>query len=265
VSVFLLAVCALVVYLVLLAARLQRGVEVPVAGLGALAAGMHLAALVADGLHEGHLPLDSMRWGLMALSLWGVLGWSIVRRRAQTSAVADLLLALAVLLLGAAQVAPAAGGRGGVGTLWFPVHVGLILAGIGGFAVSFTLSVLFLVVRARLKQKRLHDIGRLPSLDALDRRNTLAMAVGFVALTAGMAVGGMWAITHPGRPAGADLTVWATFGLWLWYAAGLHVRLVSGWSGRTAAVFGVGGFAGLGLFVALAATFLRGWHGGAGA
>ena len=164
-------------------------------------------------------------------------------------------------LLAVAQVAPAAGNAGPLDSLWLPTHLALILLGLGCFAVSFTLSVLFLVVRRRLKQKRLKGIGRLPALENLDQMNYRSMALGFVALTAGMAIGGTWAATHPDRSMGPDLTVWGTVALWVWYAAGLHVRLVSGWRGRAAAVFGVGGFVGLGVMVAVALVVLRGWHG----
>lgn len=232
------------------------------AGWVAVALLLQLGALVAEAAAAGRLPLDSMRFGLGALSLWVMLGWVYLRRQPRMALLDVLLLGLGMVLLGAGQLAPGGGAPDRLATLWFPLHVSLILAGLLGFAVSFTLSVLFLVVRRRLKQRRLRGIARLPSLEVLDRRNYQAMAVGFVALTAGMAVGGMWAATHPESSMGPDATIWGTLLLWVWYAAGLHVRLVSGWRGRLAAIFGVGGFAGLGVLVLLAVVVLQGWHGG---
>lgn len=225
---------------------------------------VHIGALGAEALDLGRVPLDSMRFGLGALSLWVMLGWLYLRRQPRMELLEVLLLLLGSLLLGASQLAPGAGAPDRIASLWFPLHVTLILLGILGFAVSFTLSVLFLVVRRRLKLRKLKGIARLPSLDALDRRNYQSMALGFVCLTAGMAVGGMWAATHPGSSLGHDATVWGTLLLWLWYAAGLHVRLVSGWRGRLAAVFGVGGFGGMALFMIFAVVVLQGWHGGGG-
>ena len=210
------------------------------------------------------LPLDSMRWTLEALALWVVLGWLLLRRQPRMELLGAMLLGTSVVLLAVAQVAPAAGVSGPLDSLWLPAHLALILLGLGCFAVSFTLSILFLIVRRRLKQKRLRGIARLPSLETLDRLNARAMALGFVSLTAGMAIGGTWAATHPDRSMGPDITIWGTVALWLWYAAGLHVRFVSGWRGRLAAVFGVGGFAGLGLLVLIALVVLRGWHGAGG-
>lgn len=225
---------------------------------------LHIGGMVAEGVIAGRVPLDSMRFGLGALSMWVMLGWLYLRRQPRMELLEALLLGLGVVLLGAGLLAPGGGPPDRLETLWFPLHVMLILAGLLGFAVSFTLSVLFLVVRRRLKERRLRGIARLPSLETLDRRNYQSMALGFVSLTAGMAVGGMWAATHPDSSMGPDATIWGTVLLWVWYAAGLHVRLVSGWRGRLAAIFGVGGFAGLGVFVLFAVVVLQGWHGGGG-
>lgn len=259
----LLAVLALFAYLAPLVGRVVPRAQ-SVLGHRAwtwAGAGLHAGALVVAAVLAGTLPLDSMRWTLEALSLWVVLGWLFLQRQPRMELLGAMLSGTAIVLLSVAQVAPSAGASSPLDSLWLPTHLTLILLGLCGFAVSFTLSVLFLVVRRRLKQKRLRGIARLPSLETLDRLNYRAMALGFVALTAGMAIGGTWAATHPDRAMGPDITVWGTVGLWLWYAAGLHVRLVSGWRGRAAAIFGVGGMVGLGGLVAVALVVLRGWHG----
>jgi ABC-type uncharacterized transport system permease subunit len=224
------------------------------------AVALHVGALVFSVVEAGRLPLDSMRFGLHALGLWVVLGWVWLRSQPRMESLGGLLLGLAVLLQAVAQLAPTHGGGTAREGLWFPAHVSLILLGLGGLALSFSLSVVFLWVQRRLKAKRFDGLARLPSLDVLDRRNYQAMSFGFVSLTAGMAVGGVWAATHPEASMGPTVTVWGTVLLWMWYAAGLHARLVSGWQGRLAAVFGVGGFMGLGALVTVAALVLQGWH-----
>ena len=221
---------------------------------------VHLLVLLLDVFLLGVLPLSSMRWGLGALSLSVMLGWAVLQRRPQMESLRGLLVGLALVLLGIAQVAPDVGGAADLSSPWFLAHLALILLGLAGLAVSFTLSVLWLLVRRRLKMKRLHGIGRLPTLDTLDRLNYRSMALGFVSLTAGMAVGAMWAATHPNASMGADITIWGTVLLWCWYALGLHTRIVSGWRGRLAAIFGVGGFVGLGAMVMVAGLVLQGWH-----
>jgi ABC-type transport system involved in cytochrome c biogenesis permease subunit len=225
-----------------------------------LGLGLHAASLGAAWWSAGHLPLDSMRFGLSALALWVALGWGWLRAQPRMESLGVLLIGLVVLLFGAAQLAPNAGGGTAREGLWFPAHVTLILVGLGGLAVSASLSSVFLFVQRQLKAKRFQGLARLPSLDVLDRRNYQAMSFGFVCLTAGMAIGGVWAATHPEASMGPTFTVWGTVLLWMWYAAALHARLVSGWQGRLAAVFGVGGFVGMGAMVAIAAVVLRGWH-----
>ena len=156
---------------------------------------------------------------------------------------------------------PPAPASAGVDTPWFALHFGLIFLGYGGMALSFVVSAMFLVVRRRLKTKQLADIGSLPTLDSLDLLNFRATALGFVALTAGIAMGAFLLVESKGGRAAGDLTVWGSVAVWLWYAAGLHARLMLGWRGRLAAIFGVVGFGGLGLVLLIAGVLLGGWHG----
>ena len=137
----------------------------------------------------------------------------------------------------------------------------LIFLGIGCFAVSFALSALFLVQRRRLKTKRLQGIQELPSMEVLDKLNFRTQGFGFVALTAGVAMGVALAAERAGSLAMSDLTVWGTGTIWIWYAVGLHARLVGGWRGRTAAIFGTVGFGAVSLVLGVAVLLVGSWHG----
>ncbi len=227
-------------------------------GLGVL---MQIGALSAEAVDLGRVPLDSMRWGLALLSLWVVAAALYLRRQPRMDIVGSLLAGLAILLLGGAILAPDAGEADPFTSFWFLLHVALILLGVLGLALSFTLSVLFLWLRWRLKQRQLQGIARMPSLDTLDRLNAQTMALGFVALTAGMGVGYLSIAAHPEDRLVPDVTIYTTLAIWVWYAAGLHMRLVAGWRGRLAAIFGVVGFSALGFLVGLAMLMLNGWHG----
>lgn len=232
-----------------------------------LGLGFHVLGIVSMGIRLGRWPIDGVPDGLAALSLAVVVGWIWLRRRPRMELVGTTLLALAVVLLGVALLLmlaapPGPKGAADLSSVWFPIHATLMLVGFAGFALSFTLSLLYLVLRRRLKRKRLEGIGRLPSLDTLDRLNTQAMSLGFVTLTAGMAIGALWAKVHADqRQLVPDITIYATSVVWLWYAAGLHARLVAGWRGRVAAIFGVVGFAGLALLIGTAMVVFNGWHG----
>lgn len=229
-----------------------------VAGLG-----LHGAGLVAATVLLQRVPLDSMTWGLAAVSLAVVGTGMAVRGREQLELLGRILLGLAVGLLALSLLGPEEASDRDFKTIWFPVHAALLFAGFALLALSFALSSLFLWVRRRLKLRRLQGIARLPPLETLDRYNFRSLVAGFLALTAGMTVGGMWAATHPGASLGGqDLTVYATLAVWLWYAAGLHLRLFAGWRGHLAAVFSVVGFSALSLVISVAVVVSRSWHGG---
>lgn len=175
-----------------------------------------------------------------------------------------LLVPLALVLLGTALVVPhrqvAALDETGFSP-WLPVHLGLLFSGIAGFALSSAVGVTYLWARSRLKQKKLAGIGRLPSLEVLDRIQFRAMLFGFVFLTLGIGAGGAWAAASLQEAWTMDWKVWFTLLIWFWYGVALQVRLVGGRRGRWTALFSIVGFAGL-IFSLVGVNFLiSGWHG----
>ncbi|MEN0067589.1 MAG: cytochrome c biogenesis protein CcsA [Myxococcota bacterium] len=199
---------------------------------------------------------------LSAMSLGiGIAYLSVASHRLR--ALGMLLAPLALVLLGTAQVVPhrtvSALDETGF-SAWLPIHLGLVFAGIGGFALSSVVGVLFLWARRRLKQKNFAGMARLPSLEVLDRIQFRAMLFGFVFLTLGIGAGGAWAaVSLPGSFA-VDPKIWFTLLIWAWYGAALQVRLVAGRRGRWTALFSIVGFAGL-LFSLIGLNFLiSGWH-----
>lgn len=219
--------------------------------------GLALAIFLDD------VPLRSMTEGLGATALVMVLAREWWGRRPRMGALRRILLGLSVLLLGLAAMAPLPSGEPLTASPFFLLHIGLVLTGFAGFALTFSMSSLYLVVRRRLKRKRLSDIGRLPSLDTLDRLIVRTMGFGFVTLTAGMAVGFTWAMTQDVELAPGDFTAMLTVLVWLWYATGLTARALVGWRGRVVAIFGVGGFAAF-LLITTVALVVSGWHGSTG-
>lgn len=82
-----------------------------------------------------------------------------------TRALGMLLAPLAMVALGTAQVVPhrsvSALAETGY-SAWLPIHLGLMFAGIAGFALSSVVGVAFLWVRGRLKAKKFSGLARLP-------------------------------------------------------------------------------------------------------
>lgn len=133
---------------------------------------------------------------------------------------------------------------GGSGS-WPHAHVLLGSAGISLLGLAALAGLLFLTEHRRLKAKR--PLSRrlgLPSLEALDRVNVAALAVGFPLLTLGVITGVLWVETVSGKlwTATAHET-WCSIA-WAVYLVLVAVRFGSaGQGGRRAAVFAVGGFA----------------------
>jgi len=228
-----------------------------VIGIGCLVAG-----LVFSGLQLGSWPMITVQGGLQTLALLVAIGWVVLRSSERMEAAGIILSSLAGLLVAASLVEPPGLVTSGVTGPFFGLHFGLIFVGLGGFAVSFALSALFLLQQRRLKTKKLKGIQELPSMEVLDGLNFRTQGFGFVALTAGIAMGIVLAVERTGSADLGDLTIWGSGAVWAWYAAGLHGRLLGGWRGRTAAIFGVVGFGAVSLIIGIAVILVGSWHGG---
>ena len=217
--------------------------------------------LVRMHLSTGHWPMVTVTGGLQTFAIMVGVGWLFLRSRERMDAAGTILISIVILLVGVSLVDPSRQVTSNSDGPFFSLHLGLIFIGLGTFALSFALSVLFLVQRRRLKLKRLAGIQELPSLDTLDRLNFRTQCFGFVALTVGIAMGFFLAIER-GTDRGLNgPTFWGTVAVWVWYAVGLQSWLIGRWKGKPAALFGVVGFSALLVIVALAAVWSGGWHG----
>ena len=209
------------------------------------------------GVHAG------IREGLSATSLGVMVAFAWVGT-GRIQALGMLAAPMSMVLLGTSMVVPPHGVQALAETgysPWLPIHLALIFAGIGGFALASLVGVAYLWVRSRLKQKKLAGIQRLPSLEVLDRMQFRAMLFGFVFLTLGIGAGGIWAAASLSGDWEFDPKVWATLLIWFWYGVALQFRLVAGRRGRWTALFSIVGFAGL-LFSLVGVNLLvSGWHG----
>ena len=222
--------------------------------------GLHLAGLAGPVISLGHLPVNSMHWGLVVASLLVVGSGLVLRKRPRMLLLGNVVVIWSALLLGLSMAAPDGTPHQAASTSWFVIHVGFSLIGIAAFVCTFSISALYLLVRWRLKKKHLQGIASYPTLATLDRLNYQSMGLGFLAITTAILLG-VFSVLTSSRPFdGPDLTIYATLVIWLWYAAGLHLRLVLGWRGRLVAVFGLVGFGGVLVLIAIAMLFLHGWH-----
>ncbi len=162
-------------------------VMVSVAGGAVL---LHLSGLVLWSLRVGHLPLTGSADTFASLALLVGVGGLYARRLPRMALLEGLLTPMAAVLLALGLILPVGDVLREPEGAWLVVHIAGMVMGVAGFALSFGASVAWFQVRRRLKSKRLEGLGRLPSMDQLDRLNTRFTLFGFAALTVGISGGG---------------------------------------------------------------------------
>jgi len=133
----------------------------------------------------------------------------------------------------------------------FTVHVMTMLFAYASFALAGVLGVTYVLMFKEIKAKHLGFFyTRLPSLRVLDVMNGRAIAVGWVFLTIGVVVGGIWAMQVQGSPdpraqamSFGDPKILVAVVSWCLYSFALYARRAIGWGGRRAAWLSAIGFA----------------------
>jgi ABC-type transport system involved in cytochrome c biogenesis permease subunit len=136
---------------------------------------------------------------------------------------------------------------------WFWVHVSSLLFAYASFGLSGNLGLTYVLQFKEIKKKHLgYFYTRLPSLQVLDVMNSRAVAVGWVFLTFGVIVGGVWTAqargidpTDPNLQAMSldDPKIFVAMLTWGVYSFAVVARRTLGWSGRRAAWLSALGFA----------------------
>lgn len=237
-AVYLAAGVGALLGIVLPAPRMARGATV---GL-ALGAAIHAVALAS--LHgPPPVPLTDLPAALSLVAWIGnlfllALSWRL--RLNGLTAVAGPVSFVAVFF--AALQLPHANDPGLGGGSIPHAHVllgstGLALLGLAGMAGFF-----YLIEHRRLKRKRSLGRGiRLPSLEALDRVNRAALAVGFPVLTLGVLTGMLWLRVSRGVLwTGTPHEIWCVVA-WCIYAGLVLARFASDQGSRQAAASALAG------------------------
>jgi ABC-type transport system involved in cytochrome c biogenesis permease subunit len=136
---------------------------------------------------------------------------------------------------------------------WFGVHVSSLLFAYASFALACVIGITYVLQFKEIKAKHLGFFyTRLPSLQVLDRMNHRAVLIGWVFLTIGVIVGGVWA-SEARAYAGSDPRVQAmslhdpkiflALLCWAVYSFELFAARRIGWGGRRTAYLSAVGFA----------------------
>jgi ABC-type transport system involved in cytochrome c biogenesis permease subunit len=132
----------------------------------------------------------------------------------------------------------------------FTVHVLSMLFAYASFALAFVVGITYVLLFKEIKAKHLGVFySRLPALKVLDVMNGRAITVGWIFLTCGVIVGGIWATqVHSSPDPRAQAMSWQDPKIlvallsWVMYSFALFARRTVGWSGRRAAWLSAIGF-----------------------
>lgn len=198
-------------------------------GVAVLLAAAVLHGLSFSLLHTAEVPppltdaptsISFMAWvGTLGFLLLLLLRFRVVGLVALVAPIAFVCVFYAVLRL--PHTAPDLDGGGSLPH----AHVLLASAGLALLGLSGLAGTLFLAEHSRLKHKRPMAAGSsLPSLEALDRVNALALAVGFPLLSLGVVTGALWSQQMSGALwAGTPHETWCLLA-WLVYAVLVVLR-----------------------------------------
>lgn len=167
-------------------------IGVALLGLGALLHGVSFSLLHTVSPPP---PLTDLALAMSFTSWIGTIAYLVLLRRFRVLGLAAGVAPLALLGVSVAALhlrAPGIAVSGESGSLPH-AHVLLASAGLALQGLAALAGALFLAEHRRLKAKRSPGRGGLPSLEALDRAGSLALALGFPLLTLGVLTGSLWA------------------------------------------------------------------------
>ena len=240
-AIYLIAALVASLGLALPAPRLGR-VALVLLGVGALAHVLCFGAMHTGGSTPA---LTSLPAAVSFMAWVGTVFYLVLARRVRLGGLVVLVAPLAFVSVFVAGLrlpaivptAPPAGGS------WQHAHVllassGLALLGLASLAGGF-----FLAEHGRLKSKRpIRPRFPLPSIEALDQVNTVAIAMGFPLLTLGVITGVFWVEQNSGRIwTGTAHELWSVIA-WAVYAVVVAARFTKRQGARQAAASSIGGF-----------------------
>jgi ABC-type transport system involved in cytochrome c biogenesis permease subunit len=218
-----------------------------------LAAGV-LAHTFLIGMHTvqvGHAPLVGTTAAISAFVWLLGLAYLYVELTTDERAMGVLVSALLVALDIIPVLDPSVSPRPAIlQSPLFTIHVVSVLFSYACFALASVLGLTYVLLFNEIKAKHLgYFYARLPSLQVLDAMNGRVVTIGWIFLTVGIAIGGIWAmrIATAADPrvdemSLADPKILIALVSWGLYSFAVLSRRTIGWTGRRAAWLSAIGF-----------------------
>ncbi len=194
----------------------------------------------------GYVPLSNMYESLIFFSWTIVLIYLILEFKYRQKIIGVFVTPFAFLAIALTSIIPGVDAKitplvPALQSNWLAIHVITCFLGYASFAVSFGISVLYLIRDEKEGQKE--GVFRwLPSISILDEINYKSIVIGFPMLTLGIITGAAWAHYAWGTYWSWDPKETWSLITWFIYAAFLHARFTRDWRGRKAAILSIVGF-----------------------
>src|SRR4030043_1265713 len=194
----------------------------------------------------GYVPLSNMYESLIFFSWTIVLIYLILEFKYQQKIIGVFITPFAFLAIALTSIIPGIDAKitplmPALQSNWLTIHVTTCFFGYASFAVSFGISIFYLIQDRKNGQKG-KGSKWLPSTSVLDEINYKSIVIGFPMLTLGIITGAAWANYAWGSYWSWDPKETWSLITWFVYAAFLHARLTRDWRGRKAAILSIVGF-----------------------
>lgn len=205
---------------------------------------MHTGGLIARWIVSGHAPWSNAYESMIYVG-WATMLFGLIFGRRSSMTIAATAFLTAFILMVAhwnwmdpeiANLVPV------LNSYWLMIHVAIIVASYGPFALGMILGLVSLILMLLTTNKNKKKVGAM--IKEITIINEMSLTVGLIMLVIGNFLGGMWANESWGRYWGWDpKETWALISIMI-YAFVLHLRLVPGLRGRfTFNVFSIAAFA----------------------
>ena len=195
----------------------------------------------------GYVPLSNMYESLIFFSWTIVLIYLILEFKYRQKIIGVFVTPFSFLAIALTSIIPGVDARitplvPALQSNWLTIHVTTCFFGYASFAVSFGISILYLI-RDQGGGEQAGGLSKwLPATPVLDEINYKSIVIGFPMLTLGIVTGAAWANYAWGTYWSWDPKETWSLITWFIYAAFLHARLTRDWRGRKAAILSIVGF-----------------------
>jgi len=218
----------------------KAGAWVALAGFSVNTAGLVIRYVESHQQGIGYMPLSNM-YESMVFFAWAIAGFYLLFERFyRIRGLGAFIMPLGYFCMGVAVFSLSPDIRPLMPALksdWLFYHVVTSFLGYAAFAISFSVSLVYLYL-----QKRGKTIKLLPDDQTLEEINYKAITVGFLLFTLGIVTGAVWANYAWGTYWGWDPKETWSLITWIVYAVLLHSRYTGRWRGRRMAYVSIVGF-----------------------